>query len=129
MKATHDPFGAVHAVVDGLEGGIAAIPRAAARIAALKIGVYGAAEPTPHDSRDEAVAEVSRMIAEDLAAHHETLKTHLNGREYSVHTLSLYGEGCGVLLQQVTTEGDWLRQFCFLIDTDHSIHPYRSYDR
>ncbi len=95
----------------------------------MKIGVYGATEPTPYDSRDEAVAEVSPMIAEILAAHHATLKEHLNGREYGVHTLSLYGEGCGVLLREVTTEGDWLRQYCFPIDTDHSIHDYWSYDR
>lgn len=131
VKAASDPFDAVHAVVGGLEEGIMEVPRAAARIAALRLGLYGAGKVTSCDSRAEAIAEVSRTIAEGLAKHHELLQEYFEGRDYSVHTVSLFGRGCGVLLQRVTTEGSsgWSEQSCFLFDTDHSIHRYTSYER
>lgn len=96
----------------------------------MKLGVWGAGKVTPCASLAEALAEVSRTIAEDLAKHYEQLQEYFEGRDYSVRTVSLFGRGCGVLLQRVTrTEGSWIEQHCFLFDTDHSIHRYTSYDR
>jgi hypothetical protein len=128
------PFDAVHAVVGGLENEIENISRAAAMIAALRLGLgwepdAHPAKLAPCDSRQEAVAAISRMIADYLAKHHEKIEKYLDGRDSSVFTVALFGDGCGVLLQQVTTVGNWLQQDCFLIDTEHTVHHYTYWER
>ncbi|MGI5214408.1 hypothetical protein [Plantactinospora sp. CA-290183] len=129
LSAASEPFDAVHAVVDELVAGIGEVPPAAARIAALRLGVYGAEIIHSGGSRAAAVEAVSTAIADDLAEHHEELQEYFGGRDYRSCAVALFGAGSGILFQQVTTDGDWLRQYCFLIDTGHAVHRYASYDR
>lgn len=129
LRAKPDPFGEVHAAIDGISSGITEVPPAAARIAALRLGVWGPQALVPCGSREEAVTAVSHMIAEDLQGCYAAARRYSSGRDHRRYTVSLFGNGCGVMLQQVTTEGDWLRQYCFPFDTDHAVHLYMNYDR
>ncbi len=117
-----DPGNAVLAVVDGLSGGIEDLPRATARIAASRLDVYGGTNVGRCGSRAEAVAAVAGAIAGELARHHRSLQEFMAGEEWVTYTVSLFGEGAGVLLSRTGLDGDHLAQYCFLTEFDHSVH-------
>ncbi|MEO3754172.1 hypothetical protein [Streptomyces sp. B6B3] len=113
---------AVLAVVEGLADRIETLPRATARIAASRLDVYGGANVARCDALPEAVAAVSGAIAGELARHHRSLREFMAGREWVTYTVSLFGEGAGVLLSRTGRDGDRLAQYCFLVEFDHSVH-------
>ena len=122
VAATPVPFNAVHALLCGMEDRIRVLPPPTGRKAAKKLGVYEPMEPTLCGNRGAAVEAVSRSISEELARQEDN-------RDHVVHTVSLFGDGSGILFQRVGTDGRWLEQQCFLIDTHHSVHVYFNYDR
>jgi hypothetical protein len=126
VLATPGPFNAVHTVIDGLRSRIQDVPRATARIAAARLGVQRSPEAIRCESREEAIAVVSALIAEELADHYESIKRFNEGRDWLVHSVSLFGEGHGVLLSRMAANGERLGQRCFLIEFDHSVHDFVS---
>ena len=130
LSSGPDQLGAVRAALGGLEGRFHCVPRAAARIAALRLGVYAAEADEPAvASKAEAVGSVARAVARNLARNHEELVKYHGGKEYRAYSVALFGDGRGVLFQETGTDGSWLRQHCFLVDSDFGVHRYRFYDR
>jgi hypothetical protein len=128
VKASPSPLDAVVAVIDELAPGISEVAPPAARITALRRGVYGAQRTIACQSREEAARSVSGLIAHVLAVEYQNIKKYKLG--HSALTVALFGGGAGVLLQEVTTTyGDWLKQTCYLMDTDHRVHPYMYWHR
>ncbi|WP_433337188.1 hypothetical protein [Spirillospora sp. CA-294931] len=123
-----DPYAAVDSVVRAVMKGVEPVAAANARLLAVKNGTYGVSDPERHGSRDEALATISAEIAGNLEEHHASLLEHGLG-EYRITGVATFGRAAGLLFQTITTEGDWLRQTCFMIDTGHGVHSYLNYDR
>ncbi|RKN04944.1 hypothetical protein [Streptomyces radicis] len=123
LMAGRAPFNAVHAVIDGFRYRIKDVPRATARVAVAGLDLHGGGRVARCESRDDTVRTLSRMIAMELARHHESVTTLGGGHEWVRYTVGLFGDGHGVLLSRTTTEGEWLAQYCFLVEFDDSVHP------
>ncbi|WP_049565644.1 hypothetical protein [Streptomyces sp. SBT349] len=124
VMAGPDPFNGVHAVVEGFRHRVQDVSRATARVVTARLRVRRGGSPVPRDSREEALTTVSGMIAAELGRHHASVEEFMDGREWVVYSVSLFGEGHGVLLSRTSSDGEWLAQYCFLIEFDHSVHPY-----
>ena len=61
--------------------------------------------------------------------HLESIKRFNEGRDWLVHSVSLFGEGHGARLSRMAPNGERLAQRCYLIEFDHSVHDFVSCGR
>ncbi|MEU5877885.1 hypothetical protein [Spirillospora sp. NPDC047279] len=77
------------------------IPPAAARIVSLRRNVFANDPQGPeHESQADAIKEITEKITREVALEYE-----------------------------LQSDGEWERQWCYLIDTDHTVHGYYAYHR
>ncbi|RCV55894.1 hypothetical protein [Marinitenerispora sediminis] len=120
-----EPVEAVQTTVRRLAANTRGIPLPVSWIVTWRAGVYRAQSPTRCGSWEEAVAEVSRSIARDVARRHAIVLEY--GVQANVPTVSLFGDGNGILYQRIGADGRWLEQTCFLISRRYSVQCYLPY--